>query len=127
MTTTIDERRKSNSDLKLSVAHLNVRFLKNGNHIIQMRELMREKKYDALAVSESWLNSIVTNAEIEMEAYKLTRLDRLNKTGGEVCIFTKTALKMKRLKYISGISELGFHQLWMQLQLNRLKSFMFCR
>ena len=87
---------------------------------------MREKKYDVLAVSESWLNSTVTNAEIEIEGYKLTRLDRLNKTGGGVCVFTKAALKVKCLKDISGISELGFHQLWMQIQLNRLKSLVFC-
>ena len=126
VTATTDERRKSNSDSKLSVAHLNVRSLKNRSHIVQMRELMREKKYDVLAVSESWLNSTVTNAEIEIEGYKLTRLDRLNKTGGGVCVFTKAALKVKRLKDISGISELGFHQLWMQIQLNRLKSLVFC-
>ena len=91
-----------------------------------MQELMRGKKYDVLAVSESWPNSTVTNAEIEIEGYKLTRLDRLHKSGGRVCVFTKAALKVKRLKDISGISELGFHQLWMQIQLNRLKSLVFC-
>ena len=91
-----------------------------------MQELMRGKKYDVLAVSESWPNSTVTNAEIEIEGYKLTRLDRLHKSGGRVCVFTKAALKVKRLKDISGISELGFHQLWMQIQLNCLKSLVFC-
>ena len=38
---------------------------------------MREKDYDVLAVSESWLNSTVTNAEVEIDGYKLTRLHRL--------------------------------------------------
>lgn len=126
VTTTTSGREKSNSGSKLRVAHLNVRSLKNRSHIVQVRKLMQEKGYDVLAVSESWLNSTVTNAEIEIESYKLTRLDRLCKSGGGVCVYTRAALKVKHLKDISGISELGFHQLWMQIQLNRLKSFVFC-
>ena len=35
-----------------------------------------EKEYGILAVSESWLNSSVTNAKVEIEGYKLIRLDR---------------------------------------------------
>ena len=100
--------------------------LKNRSHIVQMRELMREKDYDVLAVSESWYNSTVSNAEIEMVGYKVTRLDRLDKTGGGVCVYTRASLKVKRLKDISRISESGFHQLWIQIQLNRLKSFVLC-
>ena len=126
MKTTTDEREKSNFDSNLKVAHLNIRSLKNRSHIVQMRDLMREKDYDIFAVSESWLNSTVTNAEIEMEGYKVTRLDRLDKIGGGVCVYTRATLKVKRLKDISGISESGFHQLWMQVQLNHLKSFVFC-
>ena len=36
---------------------------------------MTEKEYGILAVSESWLNSSVTNAKVEIEGYKLIRLD----------------------------------------------------
>lgn len=126
VTTTTNKREKSNFGSKLRVAHLNARSLKNRSHILQMRELVREKDYDVLAISESWLNSTVTNAEIEIEGYRLTRLDRLHKAGGGVCVYTKVALKVKRLKEISGISESGFHQLWIQVQLNRLKSFVLC-
>ena len=104
VTTTTDKRQKSNSGSKLRVAHLNTRSLKNRSHIVQMRELMRKKNYDVLAVSESWLNSTVTNAEIEMEGYKLQRLDRLDKTGGGVCVYIRAALKVKRLR----IFYLGF-------------------
>ena len=87
---------------------------------------MGEKDYDVLAVSESWFNSTVTNGEIEMVGYKVTRLNRLGKTGGGVCVYTRAALKVKRLKDTSRISESGFHQLWIQIQLNRLKYFVFC-
>ena len=57
---------------------------------------MREKDYDVLAVSESWLNSTVTNAKVEIDGYKLTRLDQLGKTGGKVCLDTRSSLEVNR-------------------------------
>mgnify|MGYP001795983126 CR=1 FL=1 len=102
MTTTTNERKKSNSGSKLKVAHLNARSLKNRSHIVQMRELIREKDYDVLAVSEAWFNSTVTNTEIEMVGYKVTRLDRLGKTGGGVCVYTRAALKVKSQRIYLG-------------------------
>ena len=111
---------------KLKIAHLNARSLKTRGHLLQVRELMREKDYDVLAVSESWLNSTVTNAEVEIDGYKLTRLDRLGKSGGGVCVYTRSSFKVKRLKDMSEISESGFHQLWMQIQLKKLRSMLFC-
>ena len=48
---------------------------------------MKDRNYDILALSESWLNSTVTNAEVEIKGFTLTRLDRLGKTGGGVCDF----------------------------------------
>ena len=61
-----------------------------------------------------------------MEGDNVTRLDRLDKTGGGVCVYTRATLKVKRLKDVSGISEYGFHQLCKKIQFNRLKSFVFC-
>ena len=43
---------------------------------IASEELMSENEYGILAVSESWLDSSVTNAEVVVEGYKLIRLDR---------------------------------------------------
>lgn len=111
---------------KLHVAHLNVRSVKERNHLIQLRELVREKNYDVLAISESWLNSTTTNAEVEIAGYKLIRLDRLKKKGGGVCVYTRSSLKIKRLKEMSVTSETGFQQLWVQIQLKKLKSIMLC-
>ena len=86
---------------RLKIAHLNVRSFKTRSHLLQVRELMREKDYDVLAVSESWLNSTVTN-KVEIDGYKLTRLDRPGKSGGGVCVYTRSSLKVKRLKDMSG-------------------------
>ena len=81
---------------------------------------MDEKKYAILAISESWLNSTVKNAEVEIDEYSLSRLERprniKNEFGGGVCVYMRKTLKTKVLKDLSGISDTGFHQLWMQVQ-----------
>ena len=64
---------------KVIVAHLSVRSLKTREHLIQVRNLMDEKKYAILAISESWLNSSVKNAEVEIDGYSFSRLDRPRK------------------------------------------------
>ena len=68
----------------------------------------------------------MSNAEVEIEGYKLSRLDRTTKSGGGVCIYTRTSLKVKILKELTGKSPSGFHQLWVQVQHKNLKSIIFC-
>ena len=80
---------------------------------------MREKNYNVLVISESWLNSTTTDAEVEIAGYKITRLDRTKKIGGGVCVYTRLSLKIKRLKEMSVTSETGFQQLWVQIQLEK--------
>ena len=79
---------------------MNVRSLKNRDNLIQLRELNGEHQYDILTISESWLNSTVKNSEVEIEGYRLLRLDRLGKRGGGVCVFTRNSLKTKIIKDI---------------------------
>ena len=58
---------------------------------------MDEKKYAILAISESWLNSSVKNAEVEIDGYSSSRLDRprniKNELGGGICVYTHKTLK----------------------------------
>ncbi len=68
----------------------------------------------------------MTNAEIEIKDYKLTRLGRIGKTGGDVCVYTRSSIKARCLKDITETSELGFHQLWIQIQLRNLRSILVC-
>ena len=109
---------------KVSVAHLNTQSINNRNHLLQVRNLMTEKEYGILAVS--WFNSPVTNAEVEIEGYKLIRLDRPKHRAGGVCVYVRRSLKSKVLKDLSRISDSGFHQLWVQVQQKKLKSFLLC-
>ena len=66
--------------------------------LVQLRSLFEENELDVLAVSESWLNSSVKNAEVEIQGYKKSRLDRQNKIGGGVCIYKRASFKTKVLK-----------------------------
>ena len=111
---------------KIKVSHLNIRSLKNRDHLIQLRLLACEKNFDILALSESWLSSTATNAEVELEGYKLFRQDRLKKRGGGVCVYIKTSLKTKALKELSVISNSGFQQFWLQIQHKNLKPIILC-
>ena len=77
---------------KVSVAHLNAQSIKDRNHLVQVRNLMTEKEYGILAISESWLNSSVTNAEVEIEGYKPIRLDRPKHRAGGVCVYVRRDL-----------------------------------
>jgi hypothetical protein len=117
---------KSFHKSKIKIAHLNFRSLKKRDHLLQLRCLVKVKDYDVFAVSESWLNSTISNAEVEIEGYKLSRLDRTRKSGGWVCVYTRTSLKVKILTELTEISPSGSHQLRMHVQYINLKSILLC-
>ena len=77
-------------------------------------------------LSETWLNKSVKNAEVEIEGYKIFRLDRNGKRGGGVCAYICTLLKAHILKDLSGTSKNWFQQLWLQVQYRKIKSFVIC-
>ncbi|CAB4010846.1 Hypothetical predicted protein, partial [Paramuricea clavata] len=110
----------------LKLVHLNIRSLKNNAHFLELRKFTKFNKIDVLIVSETWLNTSVTNKEIEIEGYKLHRLDRLHKKGGGVCAYIRKDIKSLVLKDLSYISETNFHQLWIKLQHKKSKSLLVC-
>ena len=89
------------------------------------REFVISNNIDVFTVSESWLNTTVKNAEIEIEGYKLIRLDRLHKKSGGVCVYIRSNFKTLLLKDLSFIADSNFHQLWI-LQHKKLKSLIIC-
>ena len=117
---------KSCQKSKIRIGHLNIRSLKKRDHLLQLRCLVKENCYDVFAVSESWLNSTVSNAEVEIEGYKLSRLDRTTKSGGGVRVYTRILLKVNIVTELTEISPSGSHQLWMQIQFRNLKSILLC-
>ena len=55
----------------VSLAHLNVRSMKNRTNFIQVSELVAENDWDIFTASETWLNSTVNNADVNISGYKL--------------------------------------------------------
>ena len=97
-----------NQNKLLKIAHLNTQSLKCRHHFLEIKEMASKQDFDVLSFSETWFNSTVSNASIEIEGYRVYRLDCIGKTGGGVCAYIKNNL--------TGISESGFHQLWLQVQ-----------
>lgn len=104
----------------IKLVHLNARSLKNRGHLTQIKELVVDENVDIITVSESWLKSSRTNAEVEIPGYKIYRLDRKHKGGG-VYIYAQNDFKVTMLKDLSYIATLNFHQLWLQIQVRQHK------
>ena len=98
-----------NHNKVLKIAHLNAELLKCRQHFFQTRELALENEFDILSISDTWFNSSVTNANVEISGYRIFRLDRIGKTGADVCAYVKSVLKVEVLKDLMGITESRLH------------------
>ena len=74
----------------LKLAHLNVRSLVN--KIDDVRSLVDKNPFDIFTVSESWLNSSISDCEISFSGYTLVREDRKNKRGGGTAIYVRDGI-----------------------------------
>ncbi len=110
----------------IKVIHLNIRSLRNNVYLIQHRELVCSAKFDIITIYETWLNTSVTSAEVNLDGYKLIRLDRLHKRGGGVCAYIRKDFQVVVLKDLSYISERNFHQLWISVQGKKTESVVVC-
>ena len=72
------------------------------------------------------MNTTVTNKKLEIDDYKLHRLDRLYKKGGGVCAYFRKNIKSSVIKELTQISDTSFHQLWINLQYKKTKSLLAC-
>ena len=66
------------------------------------------------------------NKELEIEGFKLHRLDRLYKKGSGVCAYVRKNIESSLMKELTQISDTSCHQLWMNLQYKKTKSLLVC-
>ena len=69
----------------LKLAHLNVRSLVN--KIDDVRCFIDKNPFDIFTISQSWLNSSISDSEISLSGYTLVRQDRKDKSGGGTAIY----------------------------------------
>jgi hypothetical protein len=74
----------------LKVSHLNVRSLLP--KIDSVRMFINKNPFDVFTLSETWLKTTVTDAEINIPNYLITRQDRKDKAGGGIAIYVKESL-----------------------------------
>lgn len=103
-----------------------MRSLKNCDHFLLVKDTILQNEFNVLTLSETWLNSSITNLELEIPGYNFYRIDRNTKTGGGVGVYILQTYKVKVLDNLSNISDNGLHQLWMNLQVRNLKSIIIC-
>ena len=105
----------------LRIAHLNI----NGLHskIDEVRVLVNRTKIDILAISESKLNSNISDGDIEIENYKLYLLDR-DTNGGGVAIYV--TLSLSSVDHPNKLSNKHFESLWIKVKLKKCKAIHLC-
>ena len=111
----------NSSNTGLEIVHLNIGSLKNRAHLSELWLLASEGKTDIITIFETWLNTTVTTLELQIDGYKLYRLDRLHKRGGRVCTYIRRELKATIVKELSYIPERNFYQLWLSIYQKKLK------
>jgi hypothetical protein len=63
----------------------------------ELRHMHSHCNYDLIALTETWLSSDVTDAEIKLPGMEVIRNDRANRTGGGVAIYHRSDLQFERL------------------------------
>jgi hypothetical protein len=77
----------------LKVAHLNIRSI--CNKIDSLKLLLNEKPFDIFTISETRLNSDITDGKISIPGYTFARNDRNGRSGGGTLAFVKDGIPYK--------------------------------
>lgn len=108
----------------LKIAHLNIRSLANKTDSLRL-EGINNKTFDVLTLSETWLDSSTSDAEIKLPGFVCIRLDRTgNKEGyGGVAMYVREDLAF-RLR--NDINTGGQECLWIELIRDKCKPTLLC-
>ncbi len=108
--------RNTNIYQPFSVFYQNVRSLKSTywdqlynskeSKLSCFHDIASTNQFDIIALTETWLDSSVSNLELLPSGYKITRRDRENKRGGGVVLAVKDSIKSEKFKFTSTSLEL---------------------
>ena len=106
-----------NAHLNIKIAHLNVCSLKSRENFILVKDAIQSAGFDIFTISETWLDSSVTDAFVYVPGYSLFRQDRgPQKAGDGLCVYTRDTLKVEYIENLSSVTSDGFQQLWLKIQ-----------
>ena len=108
---------------EVAIAHLNVRSLRSRENFYLVSDTITVNSFDIFTISETWLETSTSDADIQVPGYALYRLDRgMQKAGGGLCIYIKDCYKASVVAL--SISDYNFQQLRLKVQLKTCKSFL---
>ena len=79
---------------KLSFLHLNIRSIRNKFDALLNYLHLLTHKFSIIGLTETWLNDM-DGDNFKIPGYNLTKVNRQNKGGGGICIFTRENIKIK--------------------------------
>ena len=107
----------------VAIAHLNIRSLRSRENFYFVSDAIAANSFDIFTISETWLDSSTSDADIQVPGYALYRQDRgMQKAGGGFCIYIKDCYKASMVALST--SDHNFQQLWLKVQLKTCKSFL---
>ena len=99
----------------LHFLHLNARSVIS--KLVDLKRISQEARPAVLAVSESWLDSSVTDDEVKIDGYTILRKDR-NRNGGGVCMYVKNSIAFNRR---SDFTSTLLESIWIDLLIPKMK------
>ncbi|XP_031334516.1 uncharacterized protein LOC116164468 [Photinus pyralis] len=101
----------------LDIAHLNTRSLMA--NFSDLKEMLIFKKYDVLAVTETWLTSRISTIAVDILGYTFVRSDRVcEKRGGGVGMYIRKGITFSIVESVSSNLHIALEQLWIVLKLH---------
>ena len=91
-----DFARASNQGSNLSVAHINIRSLRN--KVNEVKVLLHVCRFDILAIMETHLDRKISNSQLEIDNYKIIRRDRDATTSGGCLFYIASHICSTRLR-----------------------------
>ena len=89
-------------------------------------QLVQNSALDILALSETKIDSSISDSEIEIQNYSVMRRDRARKGGG-VCLFVSNSLKPRRRTDLEVVSDRSqFESVWIQVEFCQNRSSLVC-
>ena len=103
-------------DGSLVLGHLNIRSLFNKLDELQVF-LENRSRALVLGLSETWLDSSLLDAELEVPGFSLYRKDR-NRRGGGVMVYVSNDVKAVRR---GDVEEVGIEALWIEVKTSKMR------